>query len=140
MSNYQGLDLILAEMLSEVTQKLKTSIRVERVIIFLLDQENDELWSLLGREINNLREIRIPVHRGIADEVSSFKKNLNIPFPHEEPRTSSVITQEEAGYRTYNFRYFPLLNSQGDFIGIAQLLNKLKYQNNPKEPLSEELI
>jgi len=139
MSNYQGLDLILAEMLSEVTQKLKTSIRVERVIIFLLDQENDELWSLLGREINNLREIRIPVHRGIADEVSSFKKNLNIPFPHEEPRSSSVITQEEAGYRTYNFLYFPLLNSQGDFIGIAQLLNKLKYQNNPKEPLSERI-
>lgn len=140
MSNYQGLDLILAEMLSEVTQKLQTSLRVDRVTIFLLDQDNDELWSLLLRGINDLQEIIIPAHTGIYEELSNLKKNLNIPFDiYEVSQSSSAINQKETEYRTYNFLYFPLLNPQGDFIGIAQLLNKLKYPNNPKQPLSERI-
>ncbi len=71
MLDYQGFETILREMLHSITLKIGELLGADRTTIFLLDQEKQELWSILAEgEANRSLEIRIPADKGIAGEVS----------------------------------------------------------------------
>jgi len=141
MLNYQGLDLILSDILQEITQYLKTIIHVDRTTIFLVDPENHELWSFLGSDLNHILEVRIPAHTGIAREVASFKKSVNLCFDFYDIRHSRFDKRKELeiGYRTYNLLSLPLLDSLDNLIGIIKFFNKLKSDDNLEDPLRERV-
>ncbi|ARV57323.1 adenylate/guanylate cyclase domain-containing protein [Nostocales cyanobacterium HT-58-2] len=142
MLDSQGFETILQEMLHSITLKTGELLCADRTTIFLLDEEKQELWSIVAEaEGDRSLEIRIPANKGIAGEVATYKKVINIPFDfYNDPRSRFAQEQEiRTGYRTYTMLALPLLNEQGQLVAVVQLLNKLKQSGNPDAPLSERI-
>lgn len=138
----QGFDSILDEMLRSITLKTGELLGADRSTIFLLDDEKNELWSIIAKgEGGKPLEIRIPADKGIAGEVATFKKIVNIPFDFFDDSRSSAAKEQykKTGYRTYTMLCMPLLNEQGDLVAVVQLLNKLKKIHDPQAALSERI-
>ncbi|MBE9228937.1 GAF domain-containing protein [Phormidium sp. LEGE 05292] len=138
----EGMENVLQEMLQSIALKTGELLAADRTTIFLLDEEKNELWSILAKNdgVGTL-EIRIPADKGIAGEVATFKKVVNIPFDFfDDPRSvESKKTYERTGYRTYTMLALPLLNEAGDLVAVVQLLNKLKSTNDGTKPLKDRI-
>ena len=137
-----GFETILEEMLHSITLKTGELLGADRTTIFLLDEEKQQLWSILAEaEGDRSLEIRIPADKGIAGEVATFKKVINIPYDfYEDPRSVFARKQEKiTGYRTYTMLALPLLNEQGQLVAVVQLLNKLKPVHNPDAAIAERI-
>ncbi|WP_392481870.1 GAF domain-containing protein [Nostoc sp. C110] len=142
MLDSQGFETLLQEMLHSITLKTGELLGADRTTIFLLDEEKQELWSILAEgEGDRSLEIRIPADKGIAGEVATFKQVINIPFDfYNDPRSHFAQEQEKrTGYRTYTMLALPLLNEHGQLVAVVQLLNKLKSGNNHASPLAERV-
>jgi adenylate cyclase len=143
MLDSQGFETILQEMLHSITLKTGELLSADRTTIFLLDEAKQELWSILAEgEGDRSLEIRIPSDKGIAGEVATFKKVVNIPFDfYDDPRSIFAQQQEKrTGYRTYTMLALPLLNEHGQLVAVVQLLNKLlKTPNHHDAHLSERI-
>ncbi len=125
----QSFDAILNEMLTAITLKIGELLSADRTTVFLLDEEQNELWSILAKdEENKTLEIRIPATQGIAGLAATTKQIINIPFDfYNDDRSAAAKEQDKkTGYRTYTMLTLPLLNEQGDLVAVVQLLNKLK--------------
>ncbi len=125
----QGFDRVLDDMLQAITSKTGELLGADRTTIFLLDEERNELWTIVAKdEQGNPIEIRIPADKGIAGEVATSKKVVNIPFDfYDDPRSAFAQQQEKkTGYRTYTMLCLPLLNEDDKLVAVVQLLNKLK--------------
>ncbi|MDZ7970188.1 MAG: GAF domain-containing protein [Nostoc sp. DedSLP03] len=142
MLDSHGFETILQEMLHSITLKTGELLGADRTTIFLLDEEKQELWSILAEgEGGRSLEIRIPANKGIGGEVATFKKVINIPFDfYNDPRSHFAQEQEKrTGYRTYTMLALPLLNEHGQLVAVVQLLNKLKSKNHYDALLAERI-
>ncbi|MEH2109510.1 GAF domain-containing protein [Nostoc sp.] len=142
MLDSHGFETILQEMLHSITLKTGELLGADRTTIFLLDEEKQELWSILAEgEGGRSLEIRIPANKGIGGEVATFKEVINIPFDfYNDPRSHFAQEQEKrTGYRTYTMLALPLLNEHGQLVAVVQLLNKLKSKNNHDAQLAERI-
>jgi PAS domain S-box-containing protein len=144
----QGFDEILKEMLQSITLKTGELLNADRTSIFLLDDDQDELWSIVAQGTQGKPlEIRIPVGVGIAGEVAQKKEIINIEYDfYDDPR--SVAAKEfdkKNNYRTYTMLALPLLtekpNEQGqhDLVAVVQLINKLETPSDFQAPLEERI-
>jgi adenylate cyclase len=126
----QGFDAILNEMLQSITLKTGELLNADRSTIFLLDEEKNELWAIVAKDENGKNlEIRVPAHVGIAGEVATEKKVVNIPYDfYNDPRSANAKKVEETtGYRSYTMLAMPLINEEtGELVAVVQLINKLK--------------
>lgn len=125
----RGFDAILDEMLRSITLKTGELLNADRTTIFLLDEEKDELWSIVAKdERGNHLELRIPKNVGIAGEVATSKRVVNIPYDfYDDPRSQAAQALDKKNhYRTYTMLAMPLLNDEGNLVAVVQLINKLK--------------
>lgn len=138
----QGFETILMEMLDAITLKTAEILGAERTTIYLLDEEKNELWSIVaeGQDSKSI-VLRFPVDKGIAGEVATTKHIVNIPYDfYQDPRSAfAQKTEEKAGYRTYTMLVLPLLNEQGDLVAVVQLMNKLKPVHDLEAPREERI-
>ncbi|MCC5640603.1 GAF domain-containing protein [Nostoc sp. CHAB 5844] len=142
MLDSHGFETILQEMLQSITLKTGELLGADRTTIFLLDEEKQELWSIVAAgEGDRSLEIRIPADKGIAGEVATLKQVVNIPFDfYNDPRSIFAQAQEKiTGYRTYTMLALPLLNEHGRLVAVVQLLNKLKSVHDINAPLAERI-
>lgn len=142
VQDHHGFDLLLDEMLRAITLKIGELLNADRTTIFLLDEEKDELWSIVAKnEAGNLLEIRLPTTVGIAGEVACFKKSINIPFDfYDDPRSKTAQAfDQRLNYRTYTMLALPLLNETGNLVAVVQLINKLKPGGEPFSSLAERI-
>ncbi|MDJ0675957.1 MAG: GAF domain-containing protein [Calothrix sp. MO_167.B42] len=142
MLDSQGFESILQEMLQSITLKTGELLGADRTTIFLLDEDKQELWSIVaGGEGDRSLEIRIPADKGIAGEVATHKRTINIPVDfYDDPRSYFAQEQEKInGYRTYSMLALPLLNESGQLVAVVQLLNKLNPDSMPDKPLGEKI-
>ncbi|MEH0019484.1 MAG: HD domain-containing phosphohydrolase [Desulfobacter sp.] len=89
--------------------------------LWMLDKKNDELWS---RVSHSLKEIRIPSSCGIAGDVARSGKPEIINDPYADARFDKAV-DEKTGYRTRNIISHPVVNSEGDILGVFQAVNKV---------------
>jgi len=143
MLELQGFDSILEEMLSSITFKTGELLNADRTSIFLLDEEKNELYSIIakGEGQQGTVEIRIPADKGIAGEVATFKRLVNIPYDfYDDPRSAfAQIQDKKNGYRTYTMLALPLLDEEGSLVAVVQLINKLKPNPDPTAPLDQKI-
>ena len=142
MIDSEGFDSILDEMLRSITLKTGELLNADRTTIFLLDEERNELWSIVAKGDNGQPlELRLPADRGIAGEVATFKKVVNIPFDfYDDPRSAFAQLQDKkTGYRTYTMLALPLLNDNEELVAVIQLINKLKINSDPIATLDERI-
>lgn len=138
----QGFDAILNEMLRSITLKTGELLNADRTTIFLLDEDKDELWSIVAEDENGKNlELRFPKTVGIAGEVATTKQVINIPYDfYCDPRSTAAQELDKANsYRTFTMLALPLLNDQGDLVAVVQLLNKLKAAHDPQGVLEERI-
>uniref|UniRef100_UPI00187F42B3 GAF domain-containing protein n=1 Tax=Microcoleus sp. LEGE 07076 TaxID=915322 RepID=UPI00187F42B3 len=139
----EGFDAILNEMLQSITLKTGELLNADRSTIFLLDDEKNELWAIVAKDENGKNlEIRVPAHVGIAGEVATDRKVVNIPydFYNDSRSANAKKTDEKTGYRTYTMLAMPLINEEtNELVAVVQLINKLK-PNHEKFPTLDEQI
>ncbi|MEG4209551.1 GAF domain-containing protein [Microcoleus sp. S13_B4] len=139
----EGFDAILNEMLQSITLKTGELLNAARSTIFLLDDEKNELWAIVAKDENGKNlELRFPAHVGIAGEVATEKKVVNIPYDfYNDPRsTNAKKTDKETGYRTYTMLAMPLINEEtGELVAVVQLINKLKPNHEHYGILEEQI-
>ena len=139
----QGFDAILNDMLQSITLKTGELLNADRSTIFLLDEEKNELWAIVAKDENGKNlELRFPSHVGIAGEVATEKKVVNIPYDfYNDPRSANAKkTDEKTGYRTYTMLAMPLINEETDeLVAVVQLINKLKPNHEHYGILDEQI-
>jgi GAF domain-containing protein len=140
----EGFDDVLDATLRSMTIKMGKSLRADRTTIFLLDEQKNELWSILAEDESEGEaslEIRIPADKGIVGEVASRKQLINIPYDfYDDPRSATAKEQDKKNeYRTYTMLALPLLNEQGNLVAVVQLLNKLKPGYRRTASLAEKI-
>ncbi|NET37215.1 MAG: GAF domain-containing protein [Cyanothece sp. SIO1E1] len=119
-----GQTLDLDKTLRSVMDEARDLMQADRSSLFLLDPDKGELWSKIATSDGQpLREIRIPAKKGIAGYVASTGQILNIPNAYEDPRFDPTI-DKATGYHTRNILCMPVFNSEGNLIGVTQLINK----------------
>ncbi|NJO39835.1 MAG: GAF domain-containing protein [Cyanobacteria bacterium CRU_2_1] len=138
----QGFDAILNEMLRSITLKTGELLAADRTTIFLLDEERDELWSIVAQdEKGNNLELRVLKTVGIAGEAATTKSVINIPYDfYNDPRSQAAQEIDKKNhYRTYTMLTLPLLTEEGELVAVVQLINKLKPDYDPHAPLEEKI-
>ncbi|GIY63824.1 dual 3',5'-cyclic-AMP and -GMP phosphodiesterase 11, partial [Caerostris darwini] len=68
-------------------------------------------------------EIRIPWGTGIVGYVAEYRESLNIPDCYKDDRFNSQVDRK-TGYMTHNMLCMPILDSDGEVKGVAQIINK----------------
>lgn len=140
-----GFDAVLNEMLRSITLKTGELLAADRTTIYLLDEDQDELWSIVAKGSDGKPiEIRIPVGQGIAGEVAQFKQVINIPYDfYDDPRSEAAkVFDKRNNYRTYSMLALPLLKEgeEGDeLVAVVQLINKLETSANPDAALAARI-
>lgn len=142
-SQGQGFDSVLEEMLRSITLKTGELLNADRTTIFLIDEEKEELWSIVAKDESGKNlELRFPKTAGIVGEVATFKKVVNIPYDfYDDPRsTTAQQSDKRIGYRTYTMLAMPLLNEEtGELVAVVQLINKLRASHNAEALLADKI-
>ncbi len=139
----EGYDRILNEILSSITLKTGELLNADRTTIFIFDQDPNELWAIVAKDENGKNlEIRFPANLGIAGEVATEKKIVNIPYDfYDDPRSvNAKKVDEKTGYRISTMLAMPLLDEEtGELMAVVQLINKLKPNHEDYGTLDEQI-
>ena len=128
-----GQSLDLERTLQVVMDEARELMQADRSTLFLIDRETGELWSKVATaDGQTSMRIRIPADRGIAGYVASTGQTLNIPNAYEDPRFDANVDRQ-TGYRTRNILCMPIYNSEGELIGVTQLINKHQGNFTPSD-------
>ncbi len=113
-------ELELDNLLFTIMDEVKKALKADRCTVFLIDKDRNELWSKVA---HGEKDIRFPLHLGIAGYVASTGEVLNIPDAYADPRFNYQI-DKQTGYHTRNMLTFPMRNKFREIIGVFQVLNK----------------
>lgn len=97
-------------------------VDAEAGTLYLIDPEKQELWSKVLRGSTYV-EIHMPLGKGIAGYVAATRETINIPNAYLDPRFNPEI-DAMTGYHTTSILCTPIINKNGQIVGVLQLLNK----------------
>jgi sigma-B regulation protein RsbU (phosphoserine phosphatase) len=123
--------LDLGELLGRILEVAKAQADAERGTLFLVDEKNEEIWSLIAHGLEK-QEIRLPLGKGIAGSVAKSGEILNIPDAYADPRFNRDV-DAQTGFRTRNILCLPIRNKDGKIIAALQLLNKRGGSFSPED-------
>jgi len=132
MSLGQSLDLETT--LKKVMDEAKKLMNADRSTLWLIDRDQNELWTQITNQNGTTKELRVPMGVGFAGRVALTGEVLNIPFDlydHPESANSQKFDQAN-GYRTCSLLCMPVYNSNKELIGVTQLVNKLQRGDFPE--------
>lgn len=143
MVDDRGFEQVLYEMLQGITLRTGELLNADRATIFIFDEEPNELWAIVAKDENgNNLELRFPATAGIAGEVATSKKVVNITYDfYDDPRSvNAKKVDARTGYRCYTMLDMPLLNEEtGELVAVVQLINKLKLNHKDYDTLDEQI-
>jgi adenylate cyclase len=118
-------------LLEMIMEKSKEVMDAESSSLMLLDEETNELTFNVatGEKGAALREIRLPVGKGIAGWVAEQKEPLLVPDAYADPRFNREA-DKMSGFHTRSILCVPLM-IQERILGVVQVLN-------PRERLTFE--
>lgn len=121
------------DVLTNVVDVVVNLTNADRGTLYLVDDENDEIWSkvFIG---GNVEEIRLKIGEGLAGWVAENGETLNIPDVSKDDRFDSSFDQN-TGYTTKNMLIYPVKNKNEEVVGVLQLLNSVKGSFGEQEEL-----
>lgn len=111
-------------LLKLIAEETKTAIQADRCTVFLLDNEKNELWSMVALGMDS-EEIRFPADKGLAGYVVKTGETINIADAYNDSRFNSEV-DSKTGYRTKTVLCMPIKNNNQEIIGAFQVINKLE--------------
>lgn len=117
----------LQSILGLVIDALRDLLEADRATVFEFDAKAHELFTQVAHGIGGSGDapavIRIPMDAGIAGLAATTRKIVNISDAYAEPRFNRAVDQK-TGYRTRTILAIPLLDHDGELVGVAQVLNR----------------
>jgi len=115
-------ELELGALLQRVMEEATRMLNADRSTLFLNNEKSGELFSRVAMG-DSVGEIRLPNHVGIAGNVFTTGKSVNIPFAYADLRFNPAF-DKQTGYFTRSILCVPVVNKAGKVIGVTQVLNK----------------
>uniref|UniRef100_A0A7V1EI62 GAF domain-containing protein n=1 Tax=candidate division WOR-3 bacterium TaxID=2052148 RepID=A0A7V1EI62_UNCW3 len=111
-------------LLNIILQKAEELMDAEASSVFRIDEEKNELYFITarGEKGKEVKEIRIPMGKGIVGWVAQHKKPLLVPDVTKDPRWFSGV-DKKTKFVTRSILAVPLM-VKGRIIGVAEVLNK----------------
>jgi sigma-B regulation protein RsbU (phosphoserine phosphatase) len=116
--------LDLAELLDLILKIARQEVKADRGSVFLVDNANQQLWSIVASGLGDQQEIRIPFGTGAAGRVAQTGETINTEDAYTLPYFEASFDQK-FGYRTKALLSLPIKNNKGVTVGVIQLLNKI---------------
>lgn len=104
-----------------IIDTLRDFLHADRVSVFQYDPRTHELFATQSHGLS--RSLRLPADMGIIGEAAKTKSIVNIPDAYADPRFNPAV-DKSTGYRTRCMLTIPMLDFEGQLVGVAQLLNK----------------
>jgi len=122
------------ELLQKVMQAAKNLTNADRSTLWLVDHQNNELWTTIRQADGSWIETRVPMGEGFVGKVAQTSQPVNIPFDLYDHPDSEIAkkTDDKTRYRTCSLLCMPVLGSDGELLGVTQLVNKRKIGNFPE--------
>ena len=115
-------ELELTRLLQRVIAETTRMLDAERSTLFINDEKTNELFSFVGEGLDSA-EIRLPNHVGIAGTVFTSGDTVNIPYAYADLRFNPSF-DKQTGFFTRSILCVPVVNKDGNIIGVTQVLNK----------------
>lgn len=110
-------------------------LNCDRVSLFIYDKKID----MLVLNASNLQTpIRVKSGQGIAGHVFKSKQVVNIPNCYKDSRFDQTFDMK-TGYRTSNLLAMPIVDFEGDAMGVIQAINKLEI-DSPGFSVVDEIL
>jgi phosphoserine phosphatase len=126
----------LTEVLAVILDAMRDTLDAERATVFEYDPEHHELFSTVAHGLAGpigagqaaaLAEpgevIRMPADAGLAGQCAREGRVLNIPDAYADDRFNPDIDRR-TGFHTRSILAAPLLDLDGELIGVAEVLNR----------------
>lgn len=122
------------ELLQKVMQAAKKLTNADRSTLWLVDYQGNELWTQIPQSDGSFLETRVPMGEGFVGKVAQTGQPVNIPFDLYDHPSSEIArkTDEKTRYRTCSLLCMPVLGSDGELLGVTQLVNKRKLGDYPE--------
>ncbi len=115
--------------LNLISVEAKKLLNADRCSIFIVDKEDDILWTKLS---DGIGRIVIALDAGIVGDTYQMQKPQVVNRPYEDSRFAQNI-DKKSGYTTKNIITVPIFDSKRDVIGVIQLLNKSRSEFDDKD-------
>jgi len=120
ISHAQSSGTNLLSILSLIKDVAVRLMDAERASIFLIDSQQDELWTLIA---DGADMIRIPRGKGIVGEVIDTNSPVTVSDTSKDSRFFPDIDRK-TGFTTRSILCVPLRNRSGTALGAVEVLNK----------------
>jgi sigma-B regulation protein RsbU (phosphoserine phosphatase) len=118
----------LTQILSAIIDAMRDLLGAERATVFEYDRSSNELFTTVAHGVGADTEvsegIRIPATAGIAGECAQKRAIINVPDAYADPRFNQAVDRK-TGFRTQSILAIPLVDFDGELIGVAQVLNRV---------------
>jgi len=103
-----------------ISNGAKELVGAQRCSIFIVDNDDEMLWSTLS---DGIGKIVVTLDGGIVGATYKSKEAQIVNVPYEDERFLPSI-DKKSGYITQNMITIPVFNSKREVMGVIQLLNK----------------
>eukprot|EP00742_Colponemidia_sp_Colp-10_P016828 GILJ01019322.1.p1 GENE.GILJ01019322.1~~GILJ01019322.1.p1 ORF type:complete len:897 (-),score=162.57 GILJ01019322.1:389-2704(-) len=101
----------------------KKLLHADRSTLFLVDKENNELYSELADNNSTGADLRVPIGKGVAGKVAETQQAENIVDAYQHPDFDPSV-DKALGYSTYSMLCEPI-TFHNEVLAVAQLMNKV---------------
>ena len=130
-------DHVIQELVHSLNVATRRIVNADRSAIWVLDSNNNEMWTILADIYTSFLEIRIERGKGYVGFVAETREPLNIPFDLYDSTivgNGAIVetvkdSDRKTGYRTCSVLCVPIFSSNNALIGVIQLINKCKKGN-----------
>ncbi len=112
----------LDALLATITQGLTTLLSATRTTLYVYDAKAGEIVTRVADRLE-IREIRLPLGKGIAGEVARTRQLLHVPDVKESIYFAPEF-DKKTGFITRSILASPMLNMRKDLVGVVEVLNK----------------
>ena len=135
VTNALSKELKLGPLIRVVVAKVQDLLQAQRCTVFIVDDEKKELYTndtmtfgmgaALPIDRDKSEMIRFPISRGIAGNVATTGKIINIADAYKDDRFDQQF-DKKTGFRTKSILCMPVINHKNQIVGVIQVINKME--------------
>ena len=115
-----GVSSDLDDLLDVIINETVKVLDCDRASIFLYDPKRNELYTKVA---HGLGLVYLPIDRGIVGACARERVAINVPDAYADTRFNADVDRQ-SGYRTRNILSCPLIDYDGQLVGVVQAINK----------------
>ncbi len=122
----ESSDLIVV--LGVIIDALRDLLAAERATVFTYEAAGNQLAIHVAHGVADAHEqnvIRFSASLGVAGACATTRTLLNIPDAYADSRFNSEVDRR-TGFRTKSILAIPLIDHEGELVGVAQVLNSTR--------------